>query len=238
MPEATTFQPEGAGTGRRAVHTPPTPEAQREGAEWSSTSNPGVRGGGMASPGPGIGRAPLAANGNINSNTNGKDGDQRRTRPESRGGGGPTATSERERPERSRPPPAPRLLTNEEETVVEKQWGALFEREDRGGAPTLRLGQFLRGLAHHLVEDFEPRGSLVIGPKKMRRFYELMKVDKEMFPWRGMSLFAGIPAVANVNKLSSISKSPSCQSYTRIFRASTTSYPHLTIHTRRLTSRP
>jgi hypothetical protein len=76
------------------------------------------------------------------------------------------------------------VLTDEEETVVEKQWGALFEREERGGAPTRRLGQFLRGVAHHLVEDFEPRGSLVIGPKKMRRFYELVKVDNEIFPWR------------------------------------------------------
>ena len=76
------------------------------------------------------------------------------------------------------------MLTDEEETVVEKQWGMLFEREERGGAPTRRLGQFLRGLAHHLDEDFEPTGWYGIGPRKMRRFYELMKVDNEIFPWK------------------------------------------------------
>jgi hypothetical protein len=185
MPEAATFRAEGAGTGRRAVHTPPTPETHREGSEWTSSSATGGRGGGMTSPSPGTGRGPPAANVNSSSNSNNRDGEQRRTRAESRGGGGPTTTFERDLPDRSRPVPAPRVLTDKEETVVEKQWGVLFEREERGGAPTRRLGQFLRGLAHHLVEDFEPRGSLVIGPKKMRRFYELMKVDSEVFPWRG-----------------------------------------------------
>lgn len=37
---------------------------------------------------------------------------------------------------------------HEEETVVEKIWGPLF---DHKGNPTPRLGQFLRGLALHLV---------------------------------------------------------------------------------------
>ena len=49
---------------------------------------------------------------------------------------------------RTRPPPAPRVLTGEEETVVEKMWQPLFDSE---GQPTVRLGQFLRGLALHLV---------------------------------------------------------------------------------------
>lgn len=51
-------------------------------------------------------------------------------------------------PSRKRPPPARRIMTNEEETVVEKMWQPLFDSE---GQPTARLGQFLRGLALHLV---------------------------------------------------------------------------------------
>lgn len=49
---------------------------------------------------------------------------------------------------RKRPPLAPRAMTDEEETVVEKMWQPLFDSE---GKPTARLGQFLRGLALHLV---------------------------------------------------------------------------------------
>ena len=51
-------------------------------------------------------------------------------------------------PSRKRPPPGRRTMTNEEETVVEKMWQPLFDSE---GKPTARLGQFLRGLAVHLV---------------------------------------------------------------------------------------
>lgn len=51
---------------------------------------------------------------------------------------------------RRRPPPVSRTLTDEEETVVEKMWQPLFA----DGKPTARLGQFLRGLALHLVSTF------------------------------------------------------------------------------------
>jgi hypothetical protein len=54
--------------------------------------------------------------------------------------------SEEER-SRTRPPPT-RSMTGEEETVIEKMWQPLFDSE---GQPTARLGQFLRGLALHLV---------------------------------------------------------------------------------------
>ena len=45
-------------------------------------------------------------------------------------------------------PAATRVLSGEEETVLEKMWQPLFEG-DRN--PTLRLSQFLRGIALHLV---------------------------------------------------------------------------------------
>jgi len=49
-----------------------------------------------------------------------------------------------------RPPSVKRVLTDEEETVVEKMWQPLFA----DNKPTPRLGQFLRGLALHLVSYF------------------------------------------------------------------------------------
>jgi hypothetical protein len=67
-----------------------------------------------------------------------------------------------------RPAPAARMAT-EEYTPIEKMWQRLFESD---GHPTPRLGQFLRGLALHLVEDYEPKNSLVISPAKMLRFYK------------------------------------------------------------------
>jgi hypothetical protein len=91
-------------------------------------------------------------------------------------------------------------MTNEEETVVEKMWQPLFDLE---GKPTLRLGQFLRGLALHLVrtkkkllpqiattdfvlqiENYDPKKSLVISPTKMRLFYEETKLEDEIYPWQ------------------------------------------------------
>ena len=46
-----------------------------------------------------------------------------------------------------RPQPA-RAPTDKEETPLDRTWGQLF---DPNGKPTVRLGQFLRGLANHLV---------------------------------------------------------------------------------------
>lgn len=48
----------------------------------------------------------------------------------------------------SRPKGPSRLSTGKGETTLEKIWGQLFDEE---GHPTVRLGQFLRGLAVHLV---------------------------------------------------------------------------------------
>lgn len=47
-----------------------------------------------------------------------------------------------------RPKGPARLSTSKEETTLEKIWGQLF---DEDGHPTKRLGQFLRGLAVHIV---------------------------------------------------------------------------------------
>lgn len=47
-----------------------------------------------------------------------------------------------------RPKGPSRLSTGKEETTLERIWGQLFDEE---GHPTVRLGQFLRGLAVHIV---------------------------------------------------------------------------------------
>ena len=41
-----------------------------------------------------------------------------------------------------------RLSTGKEETTLERIWGQLFDEDSH---PTVRLGQFLRGLAVHIV---------------------------------------------------------------------------------------
>lgn len=67
----------------------------------------------------------------------------------------------------------------EEATTLEKIWKPLFEN----GNPTVRLSQFLRGLALHLIDDYEPKGSLVVTPMKMMRFFNETKVADEHYPW-------------------------------------------------------
>lgn len=79
----------------------------------------------------------------------------------------------------ARPAPAPRMPT-EEYTPIEKMWQRLF---DQDGQPLPRLGNFLRGLALHLVEDYEPKRSLVITPAKMLKFYEEVSLRDEIYPW-------------------------------------------------------
>jgi hypothetical protein len=94
-------------------------------------------------------------------------------------------------------PAAARVLSSEEETVVEKMWQPLFDSE---GKPTVRINQFLRGVALHMVrvetygrghsntmqlENYEPKDSIVVGPRKMRKFYEQMKASQESYPWDG-----------------------------------------------------
>jgi hypothetical protein len=58
----------------------------------------------------------------------------------------------------SRPKPPSRDTTAVEVTTLERIWGKLFE----DGKPTKRLGQFLRGIAMHLVRSEGPTGSLCI----------------------------------------------------------------------------
>ncbi|KAK8220493.1 hypothetical protein IWZ01DRAFT_427222 [Phyllosticta capitalensis] len=70
--------------------------------------------------------------------------------------------------------------TEIEETAIEKTWRPLFDSE---GQPTARLSQFLRGLALHLINDYEPRHSLVVTPAKMRRFYDEVRVQDETYCW-------------------------------------------------------
>ena len=65
-------------------------------------------------------------------------------------------------------------------TTIEKIWGSLF---DKAGEPTPRLGQFLRGIAIHLIEDYEPKHSLVVTPQKMQKYYEETKLSSELYPW-------------------------------------------------------
>ncbi|KAF2141374.1 uncharacterized protein K452DRAFT_319004 [Aplosporella prunicola CBS 121167] len=77
-------------------------------------------------------------------------------------------------------PSVERKLTEVEETAIEKTWQALF---DANGQPTPRLGQFLRGLALHLISDYEPKRSLVVTPVKMRKFYEEVLCEDETIPW-------------------------------------------------------
>ena len=103
-----------------------------------------------------------------------------------------------------RPKGPVRLSTSKQETTLEKIWGQLF---DEAGHPTVRIGQFLRGLAIHLVgstiqlclvralfflvganqdmqiEDYEPRHSIVVTPSKMLKYYQDVKLPSEPYPW-------------------------------------------------------
>ncbi|KAL8700380.1 MAG: hypothetical protein Q9201_005482 [Fulgogasparrea decipioides] len=80
----------------------------------------------------------------------------------------------------TRPKGPERLSTSKEETTLEKIWGQLFDEE---GHPTPRLGQFLRGLAVHLIEDYKPCQSIVITPDKMIQFYQDVRIANESYPW-------------------------------------------------------
>jgi hypothetical protein len=81
----------------------------------------------------------------------------------------------------SRPKGPKRMSTGGDVTILERVWGQLFTEQ---GQATPRLGQFLRGIAVHLIEDYEPKNSLVITPAKMQKYYEDTKVPNEIYPWR------------------------------------------------------
>jgi len=97
----------------------------------------------------------------------------RRDSKDSRGGDRSDKTS------RSGVPTTRRPSASGETTALEKAWQPLFDN----GNPTARLGQFLRGLALHLIDDYEPRGSLVVTPAKMLRFFNEAEVSDEHYPW-------------------------------------------------------
>lgn len=70
-------------------------------------------------------------------------------------------------------------------TPLEEIWQPLFE----DGKPTPRLSQFLRGIASHIIETYEPKDSIEITPPKMLRFFEETKVNDETYPWH--QIFGG-----------------------------------------------
>ncbi|USP81176.1 hypothetical protein yc1106_08450 [Curvularia clavata] len=112
----------------------------------------------------------------------------------------PRAHMDRE-PQPTRPSAAPRLAT-EDYTPIEKMWQRLFDPDDQ---PLPRLGQLLRGLALHLIEDYEPKNSLVIPPSKMLKFYEEVKLKDEIYPWQ--TIFGKI----SYSSLSKIYRDMRCQ---------------------------
>ncbi|KAF1831578.1 hypothetical protein BDW02DRAFT_45836 [Decorospora gaudefroyi] len=101
----------------------------------------------------------------------------------------------------TRPTAAARMAT-EDYTPIEKMWQRLFEPD---GTPLPRLGQLLRGLALHLIEDYEPKNSLVISPAKMLKFYDEVKLKDEIYPWQ--TIFGEI----SYSSLSKIYRDMRCQ---------------------------
>ncbi|RMD41750.1 hypothetical protein DV735_g3367, partial [Chaetothyriales sp. CBS 134920] len=81
----------------------------------------------------------------------------------------------------SRPKGPQGISSDEDFTIVERAWGELFTKQGEG---TARLGQFLRGIALHLITDYEPKHSLIITPEKIQRYYEETKLDNETYPWQ------------------------------------------------------
>lgn len=77
-----------------------------------------------------------------------------------------------------RPPPLVRHAT--ELTTLEKIWGKLFEN----GQPTERLGQFLRGIAVHLIKNYPPGNTIVVVPEKMQQFYRDTNIPSDPYPWQ------------------------------------------------------
>ena len=141
-------------TANRKVYTPPSPQKHSDYAGHSSPPPP------AAYPQSHSPRQTPAAN----------IGERRPSSPLSQG----SETSH------TRPKGPIRLSTGKEETTLEKIWGQLFDEECH---PTTRLGQFLRGLAVHIIEDYEPQHSIVITPTKMVQYYEAVRLPHEIYPW-------------------------------------------------------
>ncbi|TGO23896.1 hypothetical protein BPAE_0118g00230 [Botrytis paeoniae] len=81
-----------------------------------------------------------------------------------------------------------RTYSTLELSTIDHKWGRLFDNDSR---PTERLGQFLRGLANHIVDDFAPKRSIVITPSKMATYYSSYPVNnKEIHPY--VSIFKNL----------------------------------------------
>ncbi|CAG8899306.1 unnamed protein product [Penicillium egyptiacum] len=79
-----------------------------------------------------------------------------------------------------RPKPPDQDATAMETTTLERIWGKLFE----DGKATKRLGQFLRGIAVHLIEDYPPGNTIVIPPHKLQKFYRDTHDPNDPYPWQ------------------------------------------------------
>ncbi|KAL4938510.1 hypothetical protein BDV06DRAFT_200767 [Aspergillus oleicola] len=65
-------------------------------------------------------------------------------------------------------------------TTLEKIWGNLFD----GDKPTERLGQFLQGIATHLIENYPPGNTLVVVPDKLQKYYADTNIPSDPYPWQ------------------------------------------------------
>ncbi|KAL3474953.1 hypothetical protein BJX99DRAFT_247874 [Aspergillus californicus] len=98
----------------------------------------------------------------------------------------PTLQERRESPSQfsehiQRPDSRPKPQRNDTfPTTLEKIWGNLFEE----GKPTPRLGQFLRGIATHLIENYPPGNTLVVVPDKLQKFYADTDIPSDPYPWQ------------------------------------------------------
>ncbi|KAH8599136.1 hypothetical protein B0O99DRAFT_683116 [Bisporella sp. PMI_857] len=77
----------------------------------------------------------------------------------------------------SRPAGGPRTFSSLELSTIDQKWGRLF---DSNGDPTQRLGQFLRGLANHMIAEFNPKRSIVVTPVKMATYYSNYALEPEV----------------------------------------------------------
>lgn len=91
---------------------------------------------------------------------------------------------------RTRAAPVPEEM---EETTLERIWQPLFDR----GKPLPRLGEFLRGIAIHIIEDYEPKHSIVVTPHKLLAFLNHTKVQEELYPWQ--TIFGGGCTCASIS---------------------------------------
>lgn len=87
--------------------------------------------------------------------------------------------SDRTLPTRPAGPGGLRTYSTLDLSAVDEKWGRLFDRE---GNPTQRLGQFLRGIANHLIDDFPPKKTIVVTPAKMAAYYASHALDAEKHP--------------------------------------------------------